>query len=149
MQIKLFTIPVLNIEEHNEELNKFLRMQNIIEIEKELIQINNSAYWCFYIHYINSSNKIKPTKEKVDYKKVLKEEEFKKFSKLRELRKVISIEEAISAYIIFTDAELAEIAKMKEPTINNIRKIKGIGDKKAEKYGKRFLSELNKNEKTS
>lgn len=90
-----------------------------------------------------------PTKEKVDYKKVLKEEEFKIFSKLRELRKAISIEEAISAYIIFTDAELAEIAKMKDPTVNNIRKIKGIGDKKAEKYGERFLSKLNENEKSS
>ena len=143
MQIKLFTIPVLNIEEHNEELNKFLRMHNIMDIEKELIQINNSAYWCFYIHYVkNSTNKITSAKEKIDYKKVLKEEEFKIFSKLRELRKAISIEEAISAYLIFTDAELAEIAKMKEPTINNIRKIKGIGDKKAEKYGERFLSKL-------
>ena len=38
MQVKLFTIPINNINEYNEELNKFLRSHKIVEIEKHLVQ---------------------------------------------------------------------------------------------------------------
>lgn len=41
--------------------------------------------------------------KKVDYKKVLDEATFEKFSKLREIRKKVAAEEGISAFIIFTD----------------------------------------------
>ena len=75
--------------------------------------------------------------------KTLDKETFTKFSKLREVRKKIAIENAVSAYIVFTDAELAEIAKMQEITIKKLKTIKGVGDKKAEKYGKQLIENYN------
>jgi len=143
MQIKLFTIPIAFVNEQNDELNKFLKSHKILEIDKQLVQIPTGAFWCFYIQYVEEGNKEFYIKEnKVDYRETLTEEEFKAFSKLREIRKKISVEDAVSAFVVFTDAELAEIAKLKDATANNIRSIKGIGDKKAEKYGERILSQL-------
>lgn len=74
--------------------------------------------------------------------KVLDSEIFAIFSKLREARKRIAAEDGVSAYIVFTDAELAEIAKLEEITPKNLKLIKRIGDKKIEKYGTRIIELL-------
>ncbi len=105
MQIKLFTIPVNNVEDYNEEINKFLRSHKIVEIEKHLMPNGNSYSWCFYISYIENADKenYKKTK-KIDYMKVLDPKTFAKFSQLREIRKKIAQENAVSAFIVFTDA---------------------------------------------
>jgi len=125
MQVKLFTIPINEIESYNEELNKFLRSHKIIEVDKHLVQNGVSYNWCFYISYIGITQNTKfSTKKKIDYMQVLDTATFAIFSKLREIRKQIAVKHAVSAYIVFTDAELAEIAKLKEPNVNNIRNIK-------------------------
>lgn len=142
MQIKFFTIPITFVAEHNEEVNKFLKTHKILEIDKQLVQMPTGAYWCLYIQYVDETNHEFYQKDKIDYREVLPEAEFKIFSHLREIRKKMSVEDGIAAYHIFTDYELSEIAKLKEPTTNIIRTIKGIGDKKAEKYGERLLSQL-------
>ena len=47
------------------------------------------------------------TGPKIDYKEVLNEVDFAVFARLRDLRKVISDKEAIPAYSIFTNEQLA------------------------------------------
>lgn len=144
----MFTIPIIDVNNHNEEVNKFLSTNKIMEIEKQLVQTTTGTYWCIYISYVLEQNKAYFSTRKIDYKEILSDEKFKIFSKLRELRKKIAVKDNVSAYIIFTDAELAEIVKLKEPTLNNLKTIKGIGDKKIEKYGEIFITELNNNEKS-
>ena len=60
------------------------------------------------------------------------------------MRKAIADEEAVPAYAIFTDAELAELAKQKELSLTVIQAVPGIGKKKVEKYGSRMIDEMNK-----
>jgi len=48
---------------------------------------------------------------------------FKKFFKFRQIRKTIAVKHAVSAYIAFTDAE---IAKMQEVAVNKQRNIKDL-----------------------
>ena len=149
MQVKLFTIPINDIEIHNEELNKFLRTHKIIEVDKHLVQNGVSYNWCFYVSYVGEIQEKYSSKKKIDYMNVLDKDTFAVFSKLRQIRKSIAAKHAVSAYIVFTDAELAEIAKLKELNIKNLRTIKGIGDKKAEKYGTELIQEyLKENEKS-
>ncbi len=146
MQIKLFTIPILQAEERNEELNKFLRTHKIADIEKQLVQSGSTAYWSFCIQYFTELTESRAENRadnvKIDYREKLSAEEFTIFSKLREIRKAMAIEDAVPVFRIFTDFELAEIARLEEPNANNIRSIKGIGDAKAEKFGIRLLSKL-------
>lgn len=140
MQIKLFTIPITNVSDYDEELNKFLRSHKIVEIEKQLLQLPTGAYWCFYISYVMPSVVEQASKEKIDYRTVLSEQHFVVFSALREIRKKIAADEGVSAYIVFTDAELAEIAQLSDLTLAKLKGIKGIGDKKADKYGKLLIN---------
>ena len=139
MQIKLFTIPINSVEDYNDELNLFLQTNKIVEIEKQLIQSGTNYFWCLYITYTKGDTKPYSSKKKIDYKELLLPPVFKIFSKLREIRKQISIDENISAYIVFTDAELAEIAQLPELSPAKLKTIKGIGDKKAENYGQRMI----------
>jgi superfamily II DNA helicase RecQ len=143
MQIKLFTIPIISVNDYNEELNLFLRTNKIIEIEKHLVQTSDSAYWCIYISYILSGSYENTIKEKIDYMKILEPGIFARFSKLREIRKKIASDDGVSAFVVFTDAELAEISKLQELSLGKLKTIKGIGDKKAEKYGEILIKMFN------
>ena len=53
--------------------------------------------------------------------------------------KRLATEESLPAYAIFTDEELSNIAKIDCLTFAKMKSIKGIGDKKVEKYGQHFL----------
>jgi superfamily II DNA helicase RecQ len=142
MQVKLFTIPVGDSGAALQEMNAFLRGNKILEVENQLVSNEHGAYWCFCVHYIEQAYPKAGGKRgaKVDYRKVLDEAVFKKFSKLREIRKNVAAEEGISAFIIFTDEELAELAKLDKITEKNMLGIKGIGEKKVARFAKYFIT---------
>lgn len=96
----------------------------------------------FTIQYIDTEQNIQksfPLKEKVDYKNVLDENTFAQFSKLREVRKKMAQDDAVPAYAVFTNEELAEIAKLEELNEKALLTINGIGEKRIEKYGKLLI----------
>jgi len=47
-------------------------------------------------------------------------------------------------YAVFTNEELASIAALEEILPETIKKIKGIGDKKTERFGKRLVEQYNR-----
>ena len=146
MQIKIFTIPVVADEKDVEELNHFLRSHKIIDVKREITQSNGNSCWTFCIIYMPQTSAASMTtshgdnsrREKVDYKEKLEPAVFERFTRMRKLRKQIAESEAIPAYAVFTDAELAEMAMLETLSLTNIEKIPGIGKKKAEKYGNAF-----------
>lgn len=139
MQIKIFTVPVISGEQINEELNKFLRSQKIVDIEKQLVMQKECAFWSFCVTYLPVARLLGEDsverREKIDYKRVLDEPTFAIFTRLRAIRKQLADRDAVPAYAVFTDAELAEIAKMDMPTPSQLRSVPGIGERKVEKYG--------------
>lgn len=139
MQIKIFTIPITGGERQNEELNVFLRSKKILQVDKYLTTNENLSFWSFCIKYLDDANINDGEKAKIDYRQVLDAATFQRFSKLREIRKQIAQEASLPAYAIFTNEELSEMAKMNEITIDKIRTIKGVGEKKAEKYAQYFI----------
>jgi ATP-dependent DNA helicase RecQ len=62
------------------------------------------------------------------------------FSKLRSLRKEIAKLEDIAPFIVFNDATLAELARIKPLTSRQMLNVSGIGDTKLARYGEPFLS---------
>lgn len=148
MQIKVISLPVVGGEAINDELNRFLRGHKILQVEQQFVSGQEGLYWTFCIRYIDGQGwSDKDKKERTDYKATLSEDDFARFSKLRTIRKGIAEEEGIPAFAIFTDEELAGIAQIKQLTLTTIKSIKGIGDKKCEKYGQRFLDGM-KDEKS-
>lgn len=149
MQIKVFTIPAFDSNNATDELNKFLRTQRVLEVQQEFVAAQNGAYWCYSIKYLqaNSNTSYHNKREKIDYRKVLDTKTFLIFEKLRTIRKEIAKKDAVPAYAVFIDAELSEIAKLKEITPENVKTIKGIGDKRVEKYGVLLTKMYQDNEK--
>ena len=144
MQIKLINVPLTDDGAMQGELNKFLAGHKVLEVEQKFFQNEKGGCWSFCIRYIETAASSQASqftgKEKIDYKQVLSEQEFAVFSKLRECSKVIAAEDAVPAYAVFTDEELAGIARLPEIETVKLINIKGIGDKKVEKYGKKIAA---------
>lgn len=144
-QIKIFTIPLGAENGAEEELNLFLKSHKVVDIKREMAMVNGSSSWSFCISYLPLGRSGDPSarnvsSSKVDYREVLQPEEFKRFSLYRKVRKEIADKDAVPAYAVFTDAELAAIAKMETVTLAQMSKIDGIGAKRCEKYGSYFCN---------
>ena len=136
MQYEIFTIPVFNPEEGLEKLNRFLRGHKVVQVDKELVRLGEQSYWSFCVNYLVTTLSFETEKkEKIDYKNVLTEEQFKIFSRLRSCRKIISEKEGYPAYSVFTDAELSLMSQTENLVPESIVKIEGIGKKRMERFG--------------
>jgi ATP-dependent DNA helicase RecQ len=69
-------------------------------------------------------------------------------ARLRDLRRTISKEEQVPAYVVFPDRTLAEMAVRRPTTTSALGQIKGVGPVKLEKYGARFLDTLRSADET-
>ena len=146
MQIKLFTIP-LGDRGAEQEMNTFLKAYKILEVGQKLISNDNGAAWCFCVRYLEQAVHVaSETRAKVDYRQVLDEPTFQKFSHLRGIRKQVAAAEGLSAFIVFTDEELAELAKLEAITVKSMLGIKGIGEKKVERFAHYFIENPEINE---
>ncbi len=145
MQYKIYTIPVIEGESETEELNKLLRANKIVKVDKELVTIGDNVFWTFCVQYLLPplSTPVGEKKERIDYRNVLDEQTFAVFAALRQCRKAIAEEDAVPAFAVFIDAELAEIAKLEEITEKGIASINGIGKQRAEKFGRRIIEKMN------
>ncbi len=146
MQIKLFTIPLTDDGTAQAEMNRFLQAQKIVKIENQFISEPGGAMWCFCVSFLpnvagNQSNY--PSPKKLDYKTLLSEEVFQRFSTLRSIRKELATEDAVPAYAVFTDLELSEMAKKEILDPESILRIEGIAEKRFEKYGKPMMERFN------
>ncbi len=142
MQYEIFTVPVVDGGEEMERMNRFLRGHKVVQVDKQLVVLGDCAYWSFCVNYlVATASVVVPgeRREKVDYKNVLNEEHFKVFSRLRAYRKQIAEQDAVPAYAVFTDAELAILAQAEGLTEQTMLQIDGIGKKRVEKYGALLL----------
>ncbi|APH17108.1 ATP-dependent DNA helicase RecQ [Clostridium sporogenes] len=62
--------------------------------------------------------------------------------RLKQLRKAISQEESVPPFMIFPDATLKELSEYMPTKEEDLLKIKGIGERKAEVYGERFIKAI-------
>lgn len=63
---------------------------------------------------------------------------------LKKLRKDVSSTQNIAAYMVFSDATLAEMVRLRPVDIESFARISGVGEVKLAKYGKDFIGEIRK-----
>ena len=142
MQIRIFNVPLTDDGENLAEMNRFLAGHKVLEVEQRFFQNEKGACWSFCVRFLSSNGSgfhSQTNKQKVDYKEILNENEFVVFSKLRECRKTLATADAVPAYAVFTDEELAGISRLPVLEATKLIAIKGIGDKKVEKYGNQLI----------
>jgi ATP-dependent DNA helicase RecQ len=61
-------------------------------------------------------------------------------AKLKELRLALAREQKVPAYVVFPDATLIEMARMRPGSLEEMRGISGIGPRKLEQFGPQFLA---------
>ena len=64
------------------------------------------------------------------------------FEHLRALRSQIAQEEGVAAFIIFSNATLADMCRRMPQTRDELLEVSGVGVSKADRYGQRFLDAL-------
>ena len=64
------------------------------------------------------------------------------FSALKALRLRVAREEGVPAYLIFSNATLADMAARAPVTMDGLLQVSGVGGYKAQRYGREFLQEI-------
>ncbi len=64
------------------------------------------------------------------------------FEKLRALRRELAEQRNVPAYVVFSDATLAEMAARSPKTLGELSQISGVGPTKLSRYGQNFLNLL-------
>ncbi len=146
MQLKLFILPVKNLSVPEVEMNSFLRSHRVLAVKKEFVSDGENSFWTFCVEYLESAPAgiAAPGSRlpKVDYKEMLKPEEFEVFSRLREWRKGVAEQEGVPVYVVFTNEQLAAMVKQRVNTKAALKEIEGVGDSRVEKYGAAVLERM-------
>ncbi len=147
-QLRFFSIPVKGSPEVEREMNQFLASAIVSKIEKTLLGNDENAFYTITVEYeiqaLQKGNK--SFGHRIDYREVLSQKDFALFDKIRDWRLETSKKENIKAYVILTDAQLAEISETRPQSKKQLSKIKNMGKERLEKYGEAIL-EFTKKEK--
>jgi superfamily II DNA helicase RecQ len=139
IQFAVFLVPLIPESPEQDALNSFIRGHRIIEVHKQLITGQAGMVWSFLLEYFDETRKEQSGKQGVDYKEILSAEDFTVFSRLRELRKKLAEAEAVPIYAVFTNEQLAAIAKAKPENDSQLQNIPGIGQARVAKFGHAVL----------
>jgi superfamily II DNA helicase RecQ len=152
MKFKIYNIPASDSDDWLIEMNKFLETHKVIQVNRNCSVVNDHLYWSFCVEYLESIvsysaravNSNGGGNSGVDYKEVLPAEQFLIYDKLRRARKRIGEENpGKPLYVFFKNEELAEISKLPEINVDAIKRIKGIGEKRALEYGTKLIEYYN------
>lgn len=163
-----------NIKDEDKNTNKINQILNDIEADyikendyelTEIEMLESLALGCnpytgelFDNNHILNNQRVKKLINKVkdNYKYIsdnitkeeLNDDEKKLFEKLRKWRRKKQDEENFyNTYIVFTDKELINIVLAEVNQINDLKKVKGIGEKKYQKYGKELFEIIKEHKK--
>ncbi len=64
------------------------------------------------------------------------------FEYLRNLRREIAGQRNVPAYVVFSDATLRDMARVRPSSVTALRSVRGVGEKKMADIGQRFLDEI-------
>ena len=145
MQLKLFVVPVKNLAAAEGEMNTFLRGHRVLAVKKEFVPDGENSFWTFCVEHLDVAVGALPLAgrpPKVDYKEVLKPEEFQVFSRLREWRKGVAEQEGVPVYVVFSNEQLAQMVRQRAGSQAQLKQIEGVGDARVEKYGAAVLERL-------
>ncbi|MEM7405380.1 MAG: HRDC domain-containing protein [Pseudomonadota bacterium] len=156
MLIRYFRIPVFDAEAAQSELDQFLRTHAVIGVEQHLVEAGLDSAWAVAVRYTAGAEmatggtpKFAPSgkpqagsRRSIDYKEHLSADDFTLFAMLRKLRNDLAEETGNAAYVVFTNAQLAEMAERRPASKADFSKLQGVGATRVERYADRFLSAI-------
>ena len=92
------------------------------------------------IDLVRPDDVVKPVVEKTKTKTEQAKDEL--LDKLKALRKQIADEQNVPPYVVFTDTTLEDMARQRPTTPDALRNVSGVGERKLQLFGKRFLEQI-------
>jgi hypothetical protein len=141
MQIKVFFATMSNYDEVVDEMNIFMRSHKVSGPPREEFYVGDGGpIWCFLLRYTEGAAPSSSqqsggwNRDKKDWAKELTKGQYELFEELKPFRRKVADEvgQGNQVYKVLTDAELAEICKLKKFTVAEALKINGIGQSKKE-----------------
>lgn len=149
MRYKFFFIPALFPQVAERELNAFLSSNSVLSVDRKFFDKGDNAGWSICVGWSSSSpasegqnTARRSTRDSIDYREVLSEEDFIVYAGLRDLRKQLSLELAQPVYQIFSNKQLAEMVTSKVRTEKELGEIEGIGSSRLKQFAQPFLALL-------
>lgn len=135
MAFKIITLPFEKKAQcfFEDALNAFCLNKIILAKKIRFFQDQNGAYWTVLIEYNEVLEKIQAAENLPEADKLL-------FERLREWRKGKADEKGFPVYVVCNNAQLRDIALTKPATKEDLKKVKGFGQKKIEDYGDDVLN---------
>jgi len=149
MQIKTFILPVLSAESSEEALNKFLRSHRVLQLERHFCS-ENSGYWAILVEYVDGdlTDSVPPAhrRDRQNAAQDLNDDEKQRYEVYRQVRSTLATKNAVPAYLIFTNEELATLAKLPELNETTIKEVKSIAPSRLKAYIEHFYTATNAEE---
>lgn len=142
MKIKVFTIRLSenNLEIDQNSLNDFLENVTFKKSSTQFVELENESYWSVLVHF-EETTEVKNEDLKLEVE--LSECEQIIFQNLKKWRAEKASELGFKNFMICHNSELINISIQKPDSINQLRKVKGFGAIKSDKYGDDIISLLN------
>lgn len=144
MKFKFFSVHPGD-QNGEDALNSFLQNHRILSVHRRFSD-RHEVGWHICVEYLHATDVVSTNKplfdrsNKIDYREKLSEPEFARFCIMRECRKQIAQDDAVPAYAVFLDDHLAELSKHEHLSPAILKSVSGIGEKKCQKYGERFIT---------
>lgn len=145
MEIKTFHIRLSkeHLKSDENKLNDFLKDKEVINTFAEIVKTEKINFWSIVVAF--EEQQIDDKSGKITYSKdaELTKEEQTIIDALKQWRTDTAAKENVPQFVIAHDRELITIVKQKIDSINDLKNIKGFGEKKIAKYGSDIIDLLN------
>lgn len=158
MEHLFFAIPALNSRDAQDELNRVCAGRRVVAVERQFVAAGLDSFWAFCVtvapgagplpdalktpEHRSGSRGNGAASARVDYKQVLSEADFAVFADLRAWRKEAAEQDGVPVYAVFTNEQLAEMARQRVGAIADLGAIDGIGPARLDRYGAAVLERL-------
>jgi len=137
MKVAVFTLPFLDSGGFDAEaLESFSRDHEILELRDRFFEHGGRPWWAVILSYREEE---KPeaqrrSKPERDPRKMLDPGEKQLYDQLRDWRGLRAHGDGVPPFLVFTNRQLAEIARMKPDTKAALESLHGVGRGKVERY---------------
>lgn len=157
MRLHFITIPVFESAAAEAELNRFLASHRVLAVDRQLVVDGTRSAWAVCVSFVERAGSVGEAapavnpgagaetggaRAQVDYRAVLSPGDFSVFVRLRTLRKSIAERDGVPAYAIFTNEQLAAMARGRPRSAAELGRLPGVGKARVDKYGAAMLAEM-------
>jgi superfamily II DNA helicase RecQ len=149
MSLHFFAVPALQPEPAQSELNSFLAQGRVVNVQRHLVADGAASFWAVCVERLEGPAPLPEGLKdagrrvvrsgQVDYREVLSPADFAVFVALRDWRKQAALQEAVPVYSVFSNEQLAEVARRRVQSAAQLAAIDGVGPGRVARYGAAVL----------